>query len=422
MDHPPAVPEQEPVAAEKEPSAVREEPVAAEKEPSAVKEEPVASEKEPSAVKEEPIKVQGQPIGLRAIPLWQTPPPPPPPRPQQPYPPKEESWKKVLKFGGFGCLGMIVIFFMFCCSLAVMEPYDDPSSNVKVQKVPGYDRSGSDYIAIIPIHGVIMSGNETSGVATPEAFSVMMDKAENDQNVKAVIISIDSPGGEVNAADEIYRRILAFRQNTNRPVIALMKSMATSGGYYVAAACDKIIAGDMTLTGSIGVIISSYNVTGLLDKIGVKGEVYKSGAMKDMLSPTKERTPEEQKIVQDLVQECYIKFASIVSDSRKIPIEKITKGPIGDGRVYHGTKALSYGMIDQIGYLEDAVNLCEEMSRVPRNSLSVKSYENTIDFFDALMQGKTPFTEGMNVNLNLPGKKAGVELKPGRIYLLPAGL
>ena len=299
---------------------------------------------------------------------------------------------------------------------------EESSVSIKVQKVPGYDRVGSDYIAVIPVHGVIMSGKQTTGVATPEVFAAMMDKAENDQNVKAVIISIDSPGGEVNAADEIYRRILAFRQKTNRPVIALMKSMATSGGYYVAAACDKIIAGDMTLTGSIGVIISSYNVTGLLDKIGVKGEVYKSGEMKDMLSPTKERTPEEKKIVQDLVQECYVKFATIVSNSRKIPLEKITKGPIGDGRVYHGTKALSYGMIDKIGYLEDAVALCENMARVQNNSLSVKTYENTIGFLDVLMEGKNPLKDGMDVNLNLPGKKAGVELEPGRIYLLPAGL
>ena len=389
MDQPPVITEQEPVITEKE---------------------PVVTEKEPAAAEQEQPKVQAQPVGVQAVPLWQTPPPP------------KRSWKKYCMFGCGGCLGLVVLFFMFCSAVASLDLDEESSVSIKVQKVPGYDRVGSDYIAVIPVHGVIMSGKQTTGVATPEVFAAMMDKAENDQNVKAVIISIDSPGGEVNAADEIYRRILAFRQKTNRPVIALMKSMATSGGYYVAAACDKIIAGDMTLTGSIGVIISSYNVTGLLDKIGVKGEVYKSGEMKDMLSPTKERTPEEKKIVQDLVQECYVKFATIVSNSRKIPLEKITKGPIGDGRVYHGTKALSYGMIDKIGYLEDAVALCENMARVQNNSLSVKTYENTIGFLDVLMEGKNPLKDGMDVNLNLPGKKAGVELEPGRIYLLPAGL
>ena len=178
----------------------------------------------------------------------------------------------------------------------------------------------------------------------------------------------------------------------------------------------------MTLTGSIGVIISSYNVTGLLDKIGVKGEVYKSGEMKDMLSPTKNRTPEEQKIVQELVQECYIKFATIVSKSRNIPLEKITKGPVGDGRVYHGKKALSYGLVDQIGHLKDAVDLCEQMTFSGKNTLTVKAYKKELSFMDMLMESTSSAGKGVNVNLSLPGNTRSVELEPGRIYFLPEGL
>ena len=325
------------------------------------------------------------------------------------------------------CLGMILLVtaFVFLISYAVsaFKGNDDSTdSDVTTKVVSGFNRHTDDHIAVIPIHGVIMSGKSKSGITTPEQISFLLENIENDSSVKAVILSIDSPGGEVNAADEIYRRILKYRAKTKRPVIALMRSIAASGGYYIAAACDKIVAADMTLTGSIGVIISSYNVKGLLEKIGVKGEVYKSGEMKDMLSPTRERTPEEQKIIQDLVQECYIKFAGIVSKARKIPLEKIINGPIGDGRVYHGTKALSYGMVDKLGYLEDAVDLCEKLTKSGKQSLTVRTYKKDIDFIEMLLEEKTFLKDGMNIKLDLPGNSSGVELKPGRLYYLPAGL
>ena len=329
-------------------------------------------------------------------------------------------------FGCGGCFGVVVLFFLLII-LPVMLIFgsSDFSSDfdIEVKTVPGYDRETSDSIVVIPVHGTIMYGKgNRSGVVTPENFSAMMQKAGEDSNIRAVIISIDSPGGEVNAADEIYRRILAFREKTKRPVIALMRSMATSGGYYIAAACDQIIASDTTMTGSIGVIISSYNVKDLLDLLGVENEVYKSGEMKDMLNPARERTSEERKIVQEMVKECYIKFASIVSKSRKIPLEKIINGPIGDGRIYHGKKALSYGIIDKIGYLEDAVALCESMTKSGKNSLKVIKYQKTPGLFDSILEESSILKNGVNVNLNLPGKPPQVELDPGRLYYLPAGL
>ena len=342
-------------------------------------------------------------------------------------PRKRNILQSCLSFIGGGCLGcgflIALITVGLICAISCFDDSEEkPFSNISSKEVPGFNRNTDDYIAVIPVHGVIMYGKTQSGVVVPDQFSAMMEKAEKDSNVKAVIISIDSPGGEVNAADEMYRRILKYRSKTKKPVIALMRSIAASGGYYIAAACDKIVAADMTLTGSIGVIISSYNVTGLLDKIGVKGEVYKSGKMKDMLSPTRERTPEEQKIVQELVQECYAKFAGIVSRARKIPLPKITNGPIGDGRVYHGSKALSYGMIDKLGYLEDAVVLCEQITKSGKNSLSVKLYKKDFAFMEMLLEEKSFIKDGVNLKLNLPGNVPAVELEPGRLYYLPAGL
>ena len=340
-------------------------------------------------------------------------------------PKKKNAFSSCFLFGCGGCLGSLIMFFLvLIIPLLIFVGKSDDSSEpeIAVKTVPGFDRESEDYIAVIPVHGVIMYGKQNPGVVTPELFSAMLHKAEKDPKVKAVIISINSPGGEVNAADEIYRRILAFRAKTKRPVIALMKSVAASGGYYIASACDKIVAADTTMTGSIGVIISGYNVKGLLDKIGVQGEVYKSGAMKDMLSPVKDRTPEERKIVQEMVQECYLKFAAIVSKSRKIPLNKITNGPIGDGRIYHGKKALEYGIVDQLGYLEDAVALCEKLTNSGKNTLSVKNYQKSPGFFDTLMEGNSSLKNGVNVRLNLPGNAPRVELEPGRLYYLPAGL
>ena len=295
-------------------------------------------------------------------------------------------------------------------------------SSIDMEVVKGFDRGSDRYIALIPVHGIIMYGDKNGGTVSPEVFSEMMDQAENDSDNAAVIVSIDSPGGEVNAADEIYRRILAFRKKTGRPVVALMRSVAASGGYYVAAGCDKIVAGEMSLTGSIGVIISTYNFSGLLDMIGIEGETYKSGRMKDMLSPVRKRTKEEVALVQELVDECYQGFAGIVSKARKIPLEKITSGPVGDGRVYHGKKALEYGMIDELGYLEDAVALCEKTLNLEKDSLSVIRFEQSPTLLEMLLGADSPFRNGLKVNVAIPGSKLTVQLEPGKLYYLPAGL
>lgn len=347
-----------------------------------------------------------------------------PAQPNLPYPaPFRKRSGKGAFIGGL-CLGIGLTLFLFIY-LAFASEHSrelDLSSEISSKLLAGFEQSSSDYIAVIPVHGVIMYGENQNGIVTPDLFSAMMDKAEKDSNVKAVIISIDSPGGEVNAADAIYKRILAFRKKKNVPVIALMRTIAASGGYYVAAGCDKIIAGEMTLTGSIGVIISSYNVTGLLDMIGVKGEVYKSGALKDMLSPTKVRTPEEQAVIQELVKDSYLKFAGIVAKSRNIPLKKITEGPIGDGRVYHGKKALEYGVIDKLGDMETAVELCKEMSGAGQD-LSVKQYVRELTFSDIFFSSESIFRNGgTDVKVSLPGSTPSVELQPGRLYFLPAGL
>lgn len=318
-------------------------------------------------------------------------------------------------------VGITAVIFAAWQPISPKKWKTDSSVDIDMQTISGYERDSDRYIAFIPVHGIIMNSEKSSGIVSPEVFSEMMKHAEDDPDNAGVILDIDSPGGEVNAADEIYRRILAFREKTGRPVIALMRSVAASGGYYVAAGCDKIVAGEMTLTGSIGVIISAYNFSGLMEMLGVEGEVYKSGKMKDMLSPVRRRTKEEVAVVQELVDECYHEFASIVSKARNIPLEKITGGPIGDGRVYHGKKALEYGMVDQIGYLDEAVALCEKTAKEKEGSLSVIRFKQSPALLDILLGMDSPLRNGFKVNIGLPLDRE-VRLEPGKLYYLPVGL
>ena len=239
-------------------------------------------------------------------------------------------------------------------------------------------------------------------------------KTHMDDSVRAVILSLNTPGGEVTASDDIHGRILKLKQV--KPVVALMNSIAASGGYYVAVACDKIVASRLTLTGSIGVIISTYNYKGLLDKVGIAAEVYKSGEMKDMLNGAKVRSPKEVAVIQELVDDSYSEFVRLVSLGRRIPEEKIRNTIIGDGRVLHGAKALKLGLVDRLGRMETAIDEAEKLAGVPSGSLNVVRYKRNLSVMELLF-GSAEARANPRIQLNMPGMSAG-ELPPGRLYYL----
>jgi protease-4 len=213
-------------------------------------------------------------------------------------------------------------------------------------------------ILMIDVEGVISSTLDT-GLFSREKNAVSrvferLEKAAKDPWVRAVILRLDTPGGEVTASDIIYHEVLRFKERTRRPVIGLMMGVAASGGYYVASACDLIMAHPTTLTGSIGVISIFPNVEQLMSKIGVKVNVIKSGAAKDSGGPFRDMTEEEKKIFQGIIDEYYGDFLDVVSKNRKdrIPAEKLRT--IADGRVYTAPQALKLELIDAIGYFDDA--------------------------------------------------------------------
>ena len=213
-------------------------------------------------------------------------------------------------------------------------------------------------VLMIDVEGILSSGGDPGPLSREKnvvsRLFERLERAAGDPLVRAVILRLDTPGGEVTASDIIYHEILRFKERTGKPVVGLMMGIAASGGYYIASACDVIMAHPTTLTGSIGVISVFPNVESLMSKIGVKVDVIKSGASKDSGTPFRGMTEEEKGIFQGIIDEYYEDFLKAVSGNRK---ERIADGDlrkIADGRVYTAPQALELKLIDEIGYFDGA--------------------------------------------------------------------
>lgn len=197
-------------------------------------------------------------------------------------------------------------------------------------------------VGVVEIVGVIADARETLE---------QLKRFREDDDIKAIVIRVDSPGGVVGPSQEIYRAVA--RTRTVKNVVASMGAVAASGGYYAVAGADGIVANPGTITGSIGVIMEYTNFQDLLDKIGLTPVVIKSGAFKDTGSPMREMKPEEEALLKDFVDSLHEQFVSAIAEGRRLDIEKVRQ--LADGRIYTGEKAKDLGLVDRIGNLEDAV-------------------------------------------------------------------
>ena len=302
----------------------------------------------------------------------------------------------------------------------------------KLFEVVMEDNDSSDKVLVIHVQGVIQSGPaENTGFPLPKMISEQLKHAAADSHIKAVVLRVDSPGGEVLASDEIARSIEKFQKDSSKPVVAAMGSLAASGGYYVSAPCRWIIADELTITGSIGVIMHGYNYRGLMNKVGVQPEVFKSGKFKDMLSGDKDLTnmtpaekdlyAQERKMVQDLIDETYGKFKSVVQRGREAANrangtqgKKLDKqwADLADGRILSGKQALEHGFVDELGTFEDALKRARTLAGI--ESADVIEYQVPFDFMNVLrLFGKTS-VPAIKVELGLDTPK----IKSGRMYFL----
>ena len=215
---------------------------------------------------------------------------------------------------------------------------------------PDIDLSTDDRIGLIRVEGVILDSQTTIGE---------LKRFSENPSVKAIVIRIDSPGGGVVPSQEIHDAVKRVRNKNNKAVIASMGSVAASGGYYIAAATDRIVANPGTLTGSIGVIMETANVEGLLQKIGVEGIVIKSGKYKDVGSPLRKMSADERGLLQAVMDDVHKQFIEAVAEGRSLELRAAQV--LADGRIFTGRQAKEAKLVDELGDLEDAIQLAAEV-------------------------------------------------------------
>ncbi len=282
---------------------------------------------------------------------------------------KRRPFRTFLKVAGVG-LGLLLLFNIF---------------------FPDVDFSGEDRIALIRVEGVIMDSQVT--IDELKRFS------EN-PTVKAIVLRIDSPGGGVVPSQEIYDAVRRVRNKSSKAVITSMGSVAASGGYYIASATDRIVANPGTLTGSIGVIMEMANVEGLLQKIGVEGVVVKSGKYKDVGSPLRKMTDEEHGLLQNVMDDVHKQFIEAVAEGRALEVSDVQA--LADGRIFTGRQAKEAKLVDELGNLEDAIQLAADVAGIegepkvvePRHRFSIR---DLLESRLSAMLPKLDFHSGVNL-------------------------
>ena len=230
---------------------------------------------------------------------------------------------------------------------------------------------GRDKVLLVDVSEVITDTPTRHAFGLVEEESTLarieseLRRAADDDRVRALVLRINSPGGGATASDQIYSEIVRFKRERKVPVIAALGDLAASGGYYVACAGDRIVAHPTTVTGSIGVLLMNFNVEGLLGKIGVRNETYKAGAHKDLLSPLRGATPEEQRIIQAILDSMHARFIGVVRESRP-GLDPARVPELTDGRIFTAEQAVAGGLVDEIGDLRRAIALAERAAGIEK--------------------------------------------------------
>jgi len=326
-----------------------------------------------------------------------------------------------------GCLTIFLfvalcasVFMNFILALAAFRGlgtagarFEEPVPRFREMVVERGPRMVPDRIALITLRGLISSsipGNVSDSMV--EDMRLALEQARDDNRVKAIVLEIDSPGGEVTASDQIYNAVTKAR--ARKPVVIYMDSLAASGGYYIACGGKFLMANETTITGSIGVIIQTLNYEQLFNKIGLASVVFKSGKFKDILNGARPMTPEERELIQSFVMQTYDKFLGIVARERSLPAEML-RNSIADGRILSGKEALNNKLIDGLGQIEDAYAKARQLGNAPQATVVKYGPPFSLSrFFRAFGQ-----TGNSKIELQLP-KQLVPQLESGRAYFLPS--
>jgi protease IV len=368
----------------------------------------------------------------------QIPPPLPPSAPSQlpifvtaPQPRRGGRGWMVLSLVLLAIIGLMMVGRMASFVMGGGKHMTGTQSGHYFEEVTVENPGGQDKIVVVPVEGMITSAPwDPAGRSMVDMIEDQLKLAAKDSDVKAVILKVDSPGGEVLASDDISRAIIQFQEKNKKPVIASMGGLAASGGYYVSAPCDYIVANELTLTGSIGVIMSTFNYRGLMDKVGLKPNVFKSGKFKDMLRGSKlpeEIDPAEEKMIQDMIMETYGKFKSVVKNGReKAAKQNKAAGKAlvanweeyADGRILTGKTAYDLGFVDKLGNFQTALDIARQIGGVSGQAHVVRYQEpftlSRLLGFGASSGAKRSKSDAVKIDLGLDLPK----VEAGRMYFL----
>ena len=353
-----------------------------------------------------------------------TPPPlitPPPPRP----PRTGTAWMKLAIVLGILLVLSVLSNLRHVVHGASLRAKSGRQVREHLEEVTFENNQSKNKIAVLDIAGIISSDPwDRSTHNLVELISDQLRIAGEDNSAKAVVLRVDSPGGEVMASDDIYRAIADFEKEYKKPVVASMGGLAASGGYYVSAPCRWIVANELTITGSIGVIMHSYNYRGLLNKVGVRPEVFKSGKFKDMLSGEKDEEdilPEEKQMLQSLIDETFARFKKVVAEGRENASEH-NRGAgrhladnwedYADGRILSGKQAYELGFVDELGNFETAVERARQLARI--KDANLVQYQRPFDLGNLFRLFGDSESRAMKIDLGVQLPK----LQVGRLYFL----
>jgi protease-4 len=374
-----------------------------------------------------------------APPPLNTPPPPPPPVAPPPLITAPPAARPSSKGRGWMVFALILLVFLGISMLfnarhfveAVVlgkAAHSNRTAGPRLDEVIYQDNEAVNKIALIEVDGIITGRViDQGGFSLVDLIKAQLKRAEEDDRVKAVILKVDSPGGEVLASDDINHEIADFQSRTHKPVVASMGSLAASGGYYISAPCRWIVANELTITGSIGVIMSSWNYRGLMDKVGVLPQTFKSGKYKDMLSGSREPdsiTQEEKDMIQGLINETFAKFKSVVQEGRGQAYAKNKNAKdkgrnlsddwqnYADGRVLSGTEAFRLGFVDELGGFDEAVERTKKLTGI--SGANLIQYQQRYDLSDLFRLFGKSDAKAIKVDLGMEMPK----LQAGKLYFL----
>jgi protease-4 len=224
-------------------------------------------------------------------------------------------------------------------------------------------------VLLIDVSGVIAHRTTDRGGVFPDPPDIVsrvkeeLDLAAQDDHVKAVVLRINSPGGTVTASDQLYYELRRFKATRKIPIVAVFMDVGASGAYYVAMAADSVIAHPTSVVGSIGVVMLRMNVEGLLEKLGLETSAIKSGAMKDMGSPFRTMTDEEYHVFMGVIMDFYNRFVQVVGEGRP-GLKRDRVRELADGRIYTAAQALKAGLVDELGYLDTALDRAKQSAEL----------------------------------------------------------